>query len=292
MLLSLLLGSLIIAAPQQSDTTLTVAQGTRLELDNPGGEVVIHAWDRNVVQVKARHSSRTSVRITLVGSVLKIDAEAEHGPPNIVDYDISTPAWMSLKLEGMYSDVSIDGTQADVHVETLNGDIKVKGGSGTLNLHSVQGRISVEGSHGRLELNSVSEGVTIVNADGDISVETISGDIDMRQVRSKSVEAGTLSGAILYDGTIQEGGQYSFVSHSGDIMLGVPEGASAKFNIATLDGEVETQFAVTGMEHPTKRRTTFQLGSGSATVDIESFNGDVKIARPGQLSLPPNNDEN
>ena len=216
--------------------------------------------------------------------MLKVSADARRGPANIVDYDISAPAWMALSLDGMYSDMTIEGTQAEVKAETLNGNIVVKGGAGTLNLHSVQGTISVQGSKGRLELNSVSEGITVVDAEGDITAETISGNIDMRRVRSKSVEAGTLSGEILYDGTFQEGGQYSFVSHSGDIMMGVPEGASATFNIATLDGEVETKFAVTGLEHPTKRRTTFRIGSGSAKVDVESFNGNVTVGRPGTMT--------
>lgn len=291
MLLPLLLGSLAAFAPQQSDTTIPVTTGTRLELDNPGGEIIIRAWDRNTVQIKARHSSRTVVTIRNSGSVLQISSGARRGPANIVDFDISVPVWMPLNLEGMYSDMSIEGIRADVKAETLNGSISVKGVVGSLNLHSVQGNIVVEGSRGRLELNSVSEGITVVDAEGDITAETISGNVDLRRIRAKSVEVGTLSGEILYDGTIQEGGQYSFVSHNGNIMLGVPEGSSATFNIATLDGELETLFPIQGMERPTKRRRAFRVGSGSAVVDVESFNGNVKIGRPGQLTIQQDDDE-
>lgn len=291
MLLTLLFGSLVAVAPQQTDTIIPVTTGTRLEIENPGGEIIIRAWDKNQVQIKARHSSRTFVTIHSTGSVLSVSADAKRGPANIVDYDISAPAWMSLSLEGMYSDMTIEGTQSEVKAETLNGNIVVKGGTGTLNLHSVQGTISVTGSRGRLELNSVSEGITVVDAEGDITAETISGNIDLRRVRSKSVELGTLSGEILYDGTFQEGGQYSFVSHSGDIMMGVPEGASATFNVATLDGEVEATVPVQGMEHPTRRRTTFRVGSGSARVDVESFNGNVKVGRPGTMTIESDSDD-
>ena len=290
MLLTLLLGSLAAVAPQQTDTTIPVTTGTRLELSNPGGEVIIRAWDQNAVQIKARHSSRTFVTIKNSGSVLEISSDARRGPANIVDYEISAPAWMRLSLDGMYCDMTIEGTRAEVKAETLNGNILVKGGSGTLNLSSVQGTIHVEGSRGRLELNSVSEGITVLDAEGDITAETIIGYVDLRRIRSKSVEVGTLSGEVLYDGTFQEGGQYSFVSHSGDIMLGVPEGTSATFNIATLDGEVVNLFPVEGLQHPTKRRTTFRVGSGSAKVDIESFNGNVRVGRPGQVSIEHDDD--
>ncbi|MEP7325982.1 MAG: DUF4097 family beta strand repeat-containing protein, partial [Gemmatimonadota bacterium] len=219
-------------------------------------------------------------------------SEADRGPANIVDYDISVPSWMPLKLEGMYSDISIENLKADAELQSLNGALTVKNVTGSLNLHSVQGAISVTGSRGRLELNSVSESVTVLDAEGDITVETISGDVDVQRIRSKSVEVGTLDGDILYDGTIQEGGRYSFVSHSGDILIGVMDGASASFHVASLDGELVTTVPVQGMEHPSKRRSNFRIGSGSATVDVESFNGDVKVGRTGTLSLPHRNNDN
>lgn len=291
MLLSTLLGALAVVAPQQTDTTIPVATGSRLEINNPGGEINVRVWDRNAVQIRARHSSRTFVTIKTRGSVLQVSSDARRGPANIVDYDLTVPAWIPLSLEGMYSDMTVEGTQAEVKAETLNGNIVVKGGSGTLKLSSVQGSVQVEGSRGRLELNSVSEGIRVTDAEGDITAETISGALEFVRVRSKSVEAGTLSGEILYDGTFQEGGQYSFVSHSGDIMLGVPDGASATFNIATLDGEVENLIPVQNLEHPTKRRTTFRIGGGSAQVEIESFNGNVKVGRPGQFTVEHDSDD-
>jgi hypothetical protein len=80
------------------------------------------------------------------------------------------------------------------------------------------------------------------------------------------------------------------VSHSGDIMIGVPDGGSATFNVATLDGDLETTIPVEGMTHPTKRRSTFRIGAGSATVDVESFNGSVKVGKPGSFSIDHSED--
>jgi hypothetical protein len=61
--------------------------------------------------------------------------------------------------------------------------------------------------------------------------------------------------------------------------------------VATLDGEVVNLFPVQALEHPTRRRTTFRVGAGSARVDIESFNGDVRVGRPGQLTIEHDNDD-
>jgi hypothetical protein len=74
-------------------------------------------------------------------------------------------------------------------------------------------------------------------------------------------------------------------------MLGVPDGTSATFNVATLDGEVVNLFPVQGLAHPTRRRTTFRVGNGSAKVDIESFNGNVRVGRPGQLTIEHDDDD-
>jgi DUF4097 and DUF4098 domain-containing protein YvlB len=292
MLLTLLLGSLFVLEPQQqTDTTIPVTQGTRLELNNPGGEIILRTWPQNSVRIKATHNSRTFVEINNRGSVLEVSSGARRGPANIVDYEVNAPAWMPLNLDGMYTDITVEGTQAEVKASTLNGNILVKGGTGTLNLHSVQGTITVEGARGRMELNSVSEGIKVTDAEGDLTAETISGNIQLLRIRSRSVEVGTLSGELLYDGTIQDGGMYSFVSHSGNILLGVPEGASATFSVAHLDGEVETLFPVQDLQHPTKRRTTFRIGGGSAKVEIESFNGNVQVGRPGQLHIEEGDDD-
>ena len=47
----------------------------------------------------------------------------------------------------------------------------------------------------------------------------------------------------------------------------------------------QNSIQVQGLERPTKRRTTFRVGAGSARVEIESFNGNVKVGRPGQFTI-------
>jgi hypothetical protein len=160
----------LLALPQargfQTDTTFAVTQGTRLRVDNQGGDIVIRAWDRNQVRVQAAHSRRARVLVKLSGAVLTLETRAERGPPSMADYEISAPAWMPLHLGGMYANVTVEGSRAPIEVETLEGDITVKGGAETVKLTSIQGRISVSGVRGRLELNSVSEDVEVSDIQG------------------------------------------------------------------------------------------------------------------------------
>jgi len=40
-----------------------------------------------------------------------------------------------------------------------------------------------------------------------------------------------------------------------------------------------------------KHRFSFTIGSGSARAELETFNGDIKLCRPGQLHDKRHNDQ-
>jgi len=281
-----MLALLTAATPQGpgTDTTISVSQGTRLRVENAGGDITVHAWDKNQVRIQASHNRRTHVDVKLIGAVLSLEASAEQGPANMVDYELTVPSWMPLKLGGMYATVNVDGSRASMEIETLDGDITVKGGAETVKLGSVQGKIVVSGVRGRLELNSVSEDVEASDIQGDIVAETVSGDIILRRIDAKSVEVETVSGELYYDGRILDAGHYSLLTHSGEIYFSVPEGSNASVATAIGSGDVEASFPLPASERPSRRRQTYRLGSGSAAVELETFSGDIHLMRPAEIS--------
>jgi len=280
------LALLTAALPQGSatDTTISVSQGTRLRIDNQGGDIVVHAWERNQVRIQASHNRRTHVNVRLSGAVLSLEASADRGPANMVDYELTVPSWMPLKLGGMYAMVSVDGSKAPIEVETLEGDITIKGGAETVKLGSIQGRIVVSGVRGRLELNSVSEDVEASDIQGDIVAETVSGDLILRNIVAKSVEVESVSGELYFDGRVMDGGHYSLLTHSGEIYFSVAEGTNATISTAIGSGDVSASFPLPASERPSRRRQTYRLGTGSATVELETFSGDINLLRSAELS--------
>jgi len=279
------LALLTAALPQGgTDTTVSVSQGTRLRIENQGGDITVHAWDKNQVRIQASHNRRTHVSVRLSGAVLSLEAGADRGPANMVDYELTVPAWMPLKLGGMFATVSIDGSRAPIEVETLEGDITVQGGAETVKLSSVQGRIAVSGVRGRLELNSVSEDVEASDIQGDIVAETVSGDLILRNINAKSVEIESVSGELYFDGKVMDAGHYSLLTHSGEIYFSIAEGSNAVVSTAIGSGEVNASFPLPASERPSRRRQTFRLGSGSATIELETFSGDINLLRPAELT--------
>lgn len=290
MLLFTLAGALLAGMPQQqqfdTDTTVSVSAGTRLSLENVGGEVTIRAWDRNQVRIQATHSSRTRVGIRVSESVLRLTPQGSRGMGvmgGMVDYVLTVPAAMDIQLGGMFADVSIEGTRGSVSVNTVEGNISVKGGAGTLELATVNGKVTVEGANARLNVRAVSEDIELTNVQGEIQAETVSGDVTLTRIDGRRVEAQSVSGDVRFDGTLRPDGTYSLLTHSGDVIVAIPENASILIQTAVANGDVSASFELPASERSSRRRQQFRLGSGSATLELETFSGDIRLVRPSEI---------
>jgi DUF4097 and DUF4098 domain-containing protein YvlB len=220
-----------------------------------------------------------------------VRTEGRRGPPSAVDLTLTVPAWMPLDLSGVYTDVTVVGVRAPITVETVQGEVDVTGGEGLVSLRSVQGHVSLKGAKGRIEVHSVNEDVHVSDASGEITAETVNGEIVLQRVQATSLEAGTVNGDVAYDGPIRNNGRYDLSSHNGDVTLAVPEGTSATVAVSTFSGEFESAFPVTLRETRKGKRFSFTLGSGSAQVTLESFQGTVQLVRPGHLPQSNDGDE-
>ena len=266
----------------KTDETVAVQRGGRLTINNFAGEVIIHTWDKDSVRVVARHQSRTRVNIRPSAAGLSINASGTTGPQGSVDYDITAPAWMPIKVEGTYNFVTMDGVQGEVFANTMRGDIVIKGGTGTITAKSVEGEIQVEGARGKVNVSSVNERIRITDSSGDITAESINGGITMTGIDAKSVEASTVNGTIVYEGKLADGGHYSFGTHNGDVSLGVPENVNVTFTIRTYQGSFSTDLPLKGVspeEIKRGRRAVTTLGTGSADVSLETFGGTIRVRR-------------
>ena len=285
MLLTLASGALAaLALVQQIDTTVPARMGQRLVVDSYGGEIDVKTWGRNAVRVEADPSSRTAVEVSSSSGAVSVRTEGRRGPPSQVDFTITVPAWMGLDLSGVYTDVKVTGVRAPITVETVQGEVDVNGGEGTVSLRSVQGHVILRGAKGRIDVHSVNEDVRVFDASGEITAETVNGEVVLERVDATSLEAETVNGDLAYDGPLRSGGRYTLSSHNGDVTIAAAENASAMVTVSTFSGEFESDFPVPLKETRKGRRFSFTLGGGSAQVSLESFQGTVRLVRPGHIA--------
>jgi len=286
MMLTLAATVLTAALTAQTDTTFSVHSGSRLDVNDFGGEITVATWGKNAVRIEAEHSPRVFVGVEQSGPNYSVRAASRHGLPARVDYRITVPSWMALSLSGVYTDVTVEGVKAEVSAETVKGDVNVTGGEGFIKLSSVQGEVNVDGARGKLQISAVNEGVNIRDVEGDVMVDAVNGSVTLDQVRSDLVQAATVNGNVTYVGTVRDGGRYRFASHNGDLVIAVPGAVNATVSVATFSGDFESSFPirlVVNEEHRQGKRFSFTLGSGSAVMDLETFQGTISLRRAVKL---------
>ena len=269
----------------QTDTTFAVPAGASLSVNNFGGAIVVRGWNQDRVKVHAEHGRRGRVEVSIVGGTVTVKAGSRQGPPSVVDMEITVPAAMPLTLTGTYAEITVEGVTGPIRAETVEGEVNVRGGKGIITLRSIQGSVSLADASGRVEVTSVNEDIDVANVSGELKVETTNGEITMARIQSSNVEAATINGDVVYDGTIVDGGSYSFSSHNGDITVTVGERANVTITAATANGDIDASFPLPITSTPGKRRWTFKLGSGSARLEAESFQGDIELRRPGEVEI-------
>jgi len=282
-LLTLVTAGLTLAAAQQVDTTVNVGRGQRLDVNAYGGDVTVRAWNRDAVRVETAASDRDRVEVSSSATSVSVRTQGRHGPPEDINLKITAPPWISLKVSGVHTNTKVEGIRAPITVETVEGEVDVNGGDGLVSLRSVQGSVSLRNAKGRINVNSVNEDVDVVNSSGEVVAETVNGEIKLRIIEAAMVDANTVNGDISYAGPIRNGGRYSFSTHNGDITLTVAEATNASVAVSTYNGEFESEFPVPLQGTRKGKGFNFTLGSGSAQVTLESFQGTIQLVRPGSL---------
>lgn len=271
----------------RTDQTVDVAKGTRLVLNNNAGEVVVRSWDREQVRVQATHSEREKIDVQTAEMTLRIRARAARGPASLVDYQVTVPRWMPVNLSGTYLEATIEGTTAEVNVESVHGNVRVVGGTGNVSARSIAGEISVDKASGRVSAYTVNEGIRVLNVTGDVSAETTNGDIVIENAQTSSLDVSTVNGDVTFNGTVRDKGTYRLTTHGGDIRVGLGGASNATVFVRTFQGDFNADFPIQLPEGQTARsgskRFNFTLGTGSARIEVQSFNGDIVLAK-GRVS--------
>jgi len=284
-----MIAALVVAmmAATATDQTVDVAKGTKLNVNNFAGDVIIKTWGRDAVRVEVNHSDRETVDIKQVEQTLSVRSRSTRGGPSrSLDYTITVPAWMGISVNGTYADVTAEGVGGDVAVETTHGDITIRGGSGFISLKTVQGAVIVEKAKGRVEVRAVNEGIHLADLNADLSAESTNGSIILDRIESSNVDLYTVNGNISYDGAVKDKGLYRLTTHNGLIAMPIAERSNVTLSARTYNGGIRSSFTLPTDPNVSSerrnKRVNLTIGNGSAHVELESFSGTISLRRPGE----------
>ncbi len=249
-ILTLVLLSPALAGRAVDQTRLASADG-EVSIELIAGSVRIIGWDRDEVWITG----------TIGDDVEELDVSSSS---DRVSIEVVLPHDGRRRIRDADADLEIHvPTGSSVETETVSADISVEGVSGTVEMESVSGDITIEGAMREVEAATVS---------GDIHLTS---DDPLREGEFASV-----SGDIEFRAALDASGEFSFETVSGDIELRLPSNTSAEFSVETFSGKIDNEFgpeAEKDSKYLPSKSLEFSTGSGSASVEVESFSGRISL---------------
>ncbi len=246
-----------------------VSRGATVSVVNNYGRVRVHPSSSNEVVVNAVPAAKADAEAAQSSNRIEVRTRLTQGATEsdgAVTYDVQVPS------------------DANVIVHTASGPVEVQAVNGDLSVDTETGKVEVRDSSGHVQVRTVAGPITLGNLkNGAVEATSVTGSITSNGVSGKVVKLDTTGGMISYTGDFAGGGQYSLSSHSGDIDVALPAGASVDISARTVTGTLENNFPLkTTPGSPTPDHGKSFAGTsstGASTVRLQTFSGKIRIKK-------------
>lgn len=263
------------------------------------GNVKINGWDRDQIRAFVNNGSQVGFAVRNKNSqtskpdllrVVGFDPEKNNEGESDEclsgdEIELDVPRGAFVNLTTSESDIAIRSVSR-VKIENNDGNISLGDISQGVNARTYEGNITIEKSSGPITLSSTNGSIVILetasNDVGDaLTAKTISGTIMLQQVAQKQVSASSNTGSIRFDGNMETGGQYSFVTTNGNISLLIPDNSSYRVD-ASYGGNFKSEIplkTLTEEINPQVKRLVAVSGAGDASVTLKNYSGNINIRK-------------
>jgi hypothetical protein len=295
--------------------TEPIAKDGKVEVKNISGDVEVRTWDRSEVKIDAVKVSRASstekakenaqkvnIEVNREDGILRI--ESVYPRPSIkglnvsIEYSVTIPSESSIEARSLSGDVTLENIGGKAAAETKSGDVGINGArngargetmSGDVTVSDIEngvycrtasGEVLARNVSGNAELNCVSGDVTAENVRGDVEAETVSGSVRMTGISGADVVKGkSMSGSVVYEGSINSSGRYSLQAHSGRVEMSIPSGSAFDLDASVFSGTIQTDFEVVTSGKLNKKSVRGSVNGGGADVMLKTFSGNVYLKK-------------
>ncbi len=236
---------------------LKVGKKPSLIIENVPGDLRLTGWDQK--EIKAKTNGK---RLELIEKDGEITLSCDN------DLILSVPKATQIKINKIKNDASLRSLSGLLQLDQVGGDLALRN-VGVVKLGKINGDLVLRHSKGDFQVDHTSGDASYRDVGGNLQAGNIGGDLHLRELQG-SLNAKVGGDAVLFL-TPEDGAEYTLISGS-DILLRLPKGTNAEFNLSA-DDELEVKLpGVKGDENP----RTLILGSGSAKVTM-SAGGDLLV---------------
>ena len=221
-----------VAAQPARDTVIAIDRNALLEVALQSGDVIVRGVDGNTVV--ARASGRTRFGVSGSPRSLRLSPTRVDGTVRV-----DVPVGTRLLVRNRSGDITVLNTDADVEIRSTSGDISITRAA-QVRIESIAGDVDVTDASDGVRINTSSGDLVLDKVRGDVEVVGSSSEVSLLDVIARRVAVKVVSGDIDFQGPLQDGGRYSFSSHSGDVQLLLPRSSRAAIDVQTYNGELSS----------------------------------------------------
>ncbi|MEW6361037.1 MAG: DUF4097 family beta strand repeat-containing protein [Pyrinomonadaceae bacterium] len=279
------------------EKAISAVPGVSVKLCVAQGEVKINGWGREEVRVFVRSGRDPFFKI------LERDADSNKAAWLFIGNSPASDPGASECLTGetieldlpFGATLDISGRTAGVAVESIRrakakiveGSVRLRNVSGGVTAEVFQGDVFVESCLGPISLQAGAGNITAFDLKpGEIGdgfrARTNSGTISMQGVKHRQIDAGSIFGSVIFEGSFLPGGIYDFKTTNGKVRLLLPADSNGKIIAAYGFGTFQSAipYKVLADNNTTGGKSIVaQIGNGNATVNVTTASGSIVIER-------------
>ena len=281
-----------------AEKSIKVDAKVKIQLCVSEGKIKINGWDRNEIRayvgggsqigfVVLKKNKDNPVWVKALGFDPAKNKEADADEClSGAEIEIDVPRGATVSIEGADSETTVESVRK-VSVENLSGNIFLNDIAEGIDAITYQGGVTVGKSSGAMSLNTTDGNIVAYEVSpseiGDVfKAKTTKGMITLQQIEHGQTEISSIFGSIRFNGEFSSGGQYTFGTQHGSIMLTIPENSSCKINASYGLGEFMSELPLTNVKKPNPtgpQNLTAQIGSGDATLNLTTYSGRIHIKK-------------
>jgi len=271
-----------LSGQQKISRRVAIDPDASIRIGNLASNTRLIGWDKDSIAVTGRIPAGTSFFFGGQGRLAKMGIERDEkftGSPGLGEVEVRVPQGARVWVKSLEGWIEVSNFQGEADLFAVGGSITVSGAMRLLTAETLEGSIDVSGASQMVRLKTGGGKVSVSKVTGDLSVSTVGGGVTLLEVEPSTAIIETVSGTVVYDGTLTRRATLNVQTHSGDVELRLPRDTGAEFDLHTIDGFVMVALNPKGpVNKPIRGQPQFfGNAGGGAFVVVRSFKGDIRL---------------
>ena len=274
----------------QTDTSFQVPADAVIEITMRSGRLTVRGEDRRTAELRADRTNY-ELRSSKVGITLDVKGRSNNNrnrrgnSRDESDVELIVPRAVRVVIHGTTADVSIANVNGDVEAALVSGDFEGRALGGRAIIQAMTGDVRITEGVGDLRVTTATGDVWASGVRGSVEAVATSGSITITADRLGRIKADVVSGDVDITGVLRDDARLQLSSHSGDVIVRLPEGAAGQLEVSSYHGDIRggTMTMIPPVARSLNDRSNVRLyefgGGGTARITASTFSGDITIQR-------------